>query len=157
MKSFSFKYQEYDSDLVLGQPERKLIELARNSALNAYAPYSHFKVACAVLLANHEVCIGLNIENAAYPIGICAERVALASALSQFPDMPIITLAISYLSTKSNNQPIFPCGMCRQFLLEMELKNDQNIPIFLSAQEGKVIKINKAADLLPFGFDGSAL
>ena len=100
---------------------------------------------------------GVNIENASYPVGICAERSALSSAISSFPHEKIIGIAISYISLRENDKPIFPCGMCRQFMLECENRNGFPIKIILSAQEEEVIIINQARDLLPFDFNGSAI
>lgn len=153
MPVHQFSYTELSSDKDLDSNYFHLLAEAKRVTENAYAPYSDFKVGCAVLLRNGEIISGVNIENASYPVGICAERSALASALSQYPDETIMAIAVSYIaSAGENNTPAFPCGMCRQFILECESKNKQPIPIILSAQQGKVYIINTAQDLLPFGF-----
>jgi cytidine deaminase len=158
MPNHQFTYTELSNDKDLDRNYFHLLSEARRITENAYAPYSNFKVGCAVLLQNEEIIVGVNIENASYPVGICAERSALASALSQYPDEKIVAIAISYISPEGeNNAPAFPCGMCRQFILECENKNMQAIPIILAAQQGKVIIINTAQDLLPFGFTGKDL
>jgi len=158
MASYHFDYIEYNSDLELESPFSQLLVAAKKATESAYAPYSHFKVGAAVLLQNGEVIVGVNIENASYPVGLCAERSALASAISQFPEQKIVAIAISYVAPSGdNNKPAFPCGMCRQFISECEDRNEQKIPLLLAAQEGQVILIHSAKDLLPFSFGGNDL
>lgn len=153
MPKHEFSYQEYDQPDLLAIADQQLLDTARKATQNAYAPYSQFRVACAVRLQNGQVLSGVNIENASYPVGICAERSALAATLSQYPHERIESIAISYDTPRGNNQqPAFPCGMCRQFIAECEEKNGQAISLILAAQKGKVIVINSARDLLPFSF-----
>jgi cytidine deaminase len=157
MATHSFEYQKINSILELTKQEQSLLSTARILCNDAYAPYSNFKVGAAVLLANGEIVSGVNIENASYPVGICAERSALSSAISSFPKIKISALAISFLSPKDNTELVFPCGLCRQFILECENRNKAPIKLIISAKKGEVIIINKAGDLLPFGFTGSVL
>ena len=111
-----------------------------------------------MLLENGEVILGVNIENASYPVGICAERSALSSAISQFPDEKIIAIAISVLAPKGNNdKPAFPCGMCRQFISECEDRNEEAISLILGGQTGEVLVVHSAKNLLPFSFSGKDL
>ena len=153
MPTHQFTYTELASDTELDSSYFHLLSEAKRVTENAYAPYSNFKVGCAVLLQNGEIIVGVNIENASYPVGICAERSALASTLSQYPDEPIVAVAISYLSIQGENiLPAFPCGMCRQFISEVEHKNKQAIPLILAAQHGKVYIINTVQDFLPSSF-----
>jgi cytidine deaminase len=153
MPTFEFNYDELPGDQALSTQYHQLLSAARQVTENAYAPYSNFRVGCAVLLKNGETVVGVNIENASYPVGICAERSALSSALSQFPDETIIAIAISYVSPEGeNNKAAFPCGMCRQFISECEHKNKQAIPLILGAQQGKVFIIHTVQHLLPFSF-----
>jgi cytidine deaminase len=153
MPVHQFSYTELPSEKDLDSKYFHLLAEAKLITKNAYAPYSNFKVGCTVLLLNGKIISGVNIENASYPVGICAERSALASTLSQFPDEPIVAIAISYISSQGENtSPAFPCGMCRQFISEVENKNKQAIPLILAAQEGKVYIINTVQDLLPFSF-----
>ena len=91
----------------------------------AYAPYSHFKVGAALLLENSIVVTGNNQENAAYPSGMCAERVAIWSAGAQYPDKKILKMAITARSENHRlEQPIPPCGACRQAIAEYEIKQE---------------------------------
>ncbi len=153
MPKYEFSYQEFEQDALLPEEDRNLLTAARQATDNAYAPYSHFRVGCAVLLQNGQTVTGVNIENASYPVGICAERSALSTVLSQFPTEKILKIAISYVSpVGENKQPAFPCGMCRQFISECEQKNGEPIALFLSAREGTVIRIDTAQHLLPFSF-----
>src|SRR5699024_9590066 len=98
----------------------------------SYAPYSHFSVGAAALLANGVVVTGTNQENAAYPSGLCAERTTLFYANSQYPDQAVVTLAIAARTEKDFiDTPIPPCGACRQVILETEKRYKQPIRILL--------------------------
>ena len=119
---------------------------------NAYAPYSNFHVGATLLLENKLFISGSNQENASFPCGICAERTALFTAKSNYPNLKIIKIAITTKSRDFNStNPVAPCGLCRQVLLEYEIKQKSDIEIYLFNKE-KVIKFNKAKDLLPFYF-----
>ena len=97
--------------------EKKLIEKAISAKENAYARYSNFKVGSAVLLENGRIITGSNQENAVFPLGLCAERVALSSASNAHPQIPVIALALStQKKLKKGEMPVFPCGICRQAL-----------------------------------------
>lgn len=158
MATFQFEYTRLNSDDELSSTFKELLMQARNATESAYAPYSSYKVGAAVLLANGEVVLGVNIENASYPVGICAERSALASAISQFQNERIIAIAISILAPSgSNDKPAFPCGMCRQFISECEDRNNQSISLILGGQIGEVLVLHSAKDLLPFSFSGKDL
>ncbi|TWF38910.1 cytidine deaminase [Chitinophaga polysaccharea] len=135
-----------------------LLKEAREVTAHAYAPYSHFQVGAVIRLANGEIVAGTNQENASFPIGLCAERVALASAASVYPNVDIDTIAISYHNLKGDSgHPISPCGMCRQALAEYEMKQDGAIRLILGGLTGKVYVINRANDLLPLSFSGAEL
>ena len=107
----------------LSDAERHLVELAIEATSRSYAPYSHFNVGAAVLLANGQEIIGCNQENAAYPSGLCAERTALFAAGAQYPNVPVKMLAIAARGTDGELQyePVGPCGSCRQVIIEMYL------------------------------------
>lgn len=158
MPEFKFSYQTFTDSKEL-QPEfEQLLFVAKSNTNNAYAPYSEFNVSAAVLLDNGEIIKGVNIENASYPVGICAERSALSSAISSFPNQGIKAIAISYASIHTeSNKPTFPCGMCRQFISECEDRNQKNIILILAGQTGDIIVISSAKDLLPFSFGGKDL
>ena len=158
MATFQFNYTELENDKELNSSDYHLLSEARRISEGAYAPYSNFKVGASVLLKNGEIVLGINIENASYPVGICAERSALASAISQFPEEEIESIAISYLAPKGeNDKPAFPCGMCRQFISECEDRNQKSIRLILAAQNGKVILLETSKNLLPFSFSGADL
>lgn len=136
---------------------KKLIEAAKRATANSYAPYSKFCVGAAVLLDNDEVVVGTNQENSAYPSGLCAERVAMFYANSNFPNIAPRVLAIAtYAGGEFLKDPITPCGACRQVLLESEVRYDKNIEILLYGTEA-IYKINCVKDLLPLAFDKSSL
>ncbi|RXP63318.1 cytidine deaminase [Lutibacter sp. HS1-25] len=138
------------------------IKLLMNKAIEAkqmaYAPYSKFKVGAALLLENGSIITGNNQENAAYPSGICAERVAIWKASSEFPNQKILALAISASSaTLVVNEPVSPCGACRQTLSEYEINQEDKIAVYFMGEIGNVMKTNSVLDLLPMAFDKSLL
>jgi cytidine deaminase len=149
----SFQYEVYDDAAELAPADAALLQKARETTQYAYAPYSHFRVGAAALLANGEVVTGTNQENASYPVGICAERTTLSAVSSLFPGMAIQTLAISYFNELGqSSHPITPCGICRQSLTEHEQRTDTPIRLIMAGQSGKVFIVEKASQLLPFSF-----
>ena len=121
----------------------------------AYAPYSRFRVGAALLLDNGKVVLGSNQENAAYPSGLCAERVAIFYAGANYPEAKILKMAISATSDlTSNTTPIPPCGSCRQSIAEYEFKQELNIEMYFM---GEIYKSNSLKNLLPFTFDKNFL
>ncbi len=154
----SFEFEVYDSADQLAAADALLLEEARKVTRFAYAPYSSFRVGAVAKLANGATVNGTNQENASYPIGICAERVLLSAASSLYPEIPIETIAISYLNEKgSSNRPVTPCGICRQTLTEYQTRLQHPIRLILAGQEGKVYVIPQADMLLPLGFSGEDL
>ena len=152
-EEFRFEYQVFSSADELNKEDAWLLNEAREVTAAAYAPYSNFNVGAVAKLANGEIVAGTNQENASYPVGICAERVLLASAASLYPNIAIDTIAISYNNNNGESiHPISPCGMCRQSLVEYEERVKQPIRLLLSGLEGKVIVVNKANLLLPLSF-----
>ncbi len=137
-------------------PEKmfRLLELAEESMKKAYAIYSGFSVGAAVLLENGEIICGNNQENSAYPSGLCAERVALFYASAKFPGIPMKALAISAMSEKSKlSAPVFPCGGCRQVMVEYEKKQKEDMQLFFSAHHlDTVISFDNATVLMPYEF-----
>jgi cytidine deaminase len=137
---------------------KELMDRAIEVKQTAYAPYSKFKVGAALLLENGEIITGNNQENAAYPSGMCAERVAIWRASSQFPNVKILKLAISASSsTHKLTEPVAPCGGCRQTLSEYEIKQQEKMEVYFMGEEGKVLKTDSIAELLPLAFDKSFL
>jgi len=124
---------------------------------NAYAPYSNFKVSAAILLENGEVITGTNQENAAYPSGLCAERVAMFYANSKYPNIAVKTIAVAAkYKGKIIGQAIPPCGACRQVLLESEIRFKKNIKIIFAGYEDILIS-ESIKNILPLNFDESFL
>ena len=124
----------------------------------AYAPYSQFHVGAAFLLENGQVITGNNQENAAYPSGMCAERVAVWKASSEFPDVKIEKIVITASSVNNPvTEPVAPCGGCRQTLSEYEIKQESKIEIYFMGETGRIIKTDSLHDLLPLAFDKSFL
>jgi len=149
----SFEFQEFGSSAELMVSDQELLESARAATASAYAPYSHYHVGAAVKLANGKVFSGSNQENMAFPAGLCAERVAVFAASSNFPDVAITAIAITAKAeTFEVTEPVPPCGMCRQAIVEYEMKFNQNIRIILSGEKGKVLIIDGMNKLLPFMF-----
>ena len=145
---YNFSFEVYQSIDELPAADAALVSQARKVTANAYAPYSHFNVGAVAHLKNGQTVTGTNQENAAYPVGICAERVLLSSAATLFPNMAIDTMAISYDNKNGkSNHPISPCGICRQTLMEYEERVKQPIRLILSGLEGKIYIIKKASHL----------
>ena len=125
---------------------------------DAYAPYSNFLVGAAVLLQNGKIIIGNNQENACYPSGLCAERVAIFHAGAKYPNIKIKAIAIT--ATSKNyvaSIPAAPCGNCRQSISEYEVKQETPIRLLLMGEVGEVFMCDSIADILPLGFDSSFL
>lgn len=135
--------------------EQALMDKAMEATQRSYAPYSRFSVGAAALLSNGVTVCGSNQENAAYPSGLCAERTTLFYANSQYPDEPVMTLAIA-ARTKNNflDSPISPCGACCQVILETEKRYNQPIRILLYGEK-EIYMIEGVKSLLPLSFDGS--
>lgn len=140
----------FDNEKLSPSDDQKLLNEAEKAMHNAYAPYSQFKVGAAVLLENGKVFTGNNQENAAYPSGLCAERVAIMYAASQYPNIAIKTVAV-ICETKSND-PITPCGACRQVIAEYEQLSGKKIRMVLGTPGGKVYVAQGIETFLPFMF-----
>lgn len=135
-----------------------LMNQAIETRKNAYAPYSKFRVGAAILLDNGKIVLGSNQENAAYPSGLCAERVAIFQAGAIYPNAKIVKLAITAASdTNLTLSPIPPCGACRQSIAEYEFKQDTPIEIYFMGESGEVYKSNSINNLLPLSFDKTSL
>ena len=146
------KYNEITDFTLLNDCERLLMDKAFEISKSAYAPYSQFYVGVAIVLENNEIILGNNQENASFPAGVCAERVALFSANANYPQEIIKKIAITAIAEKFElSEPVGPCGICRQVLLECEEKQGSDIEILLFDTK-KIIKLAKAKDLLPFYF-----
>ena len=142
----------------LSTEEQQLVTAAKEATARSYAPYSHFHVGAAVLLANGVIVTGTNQENAAYPSGICAERTTLFYANSQYPDQAVKALAITARTSEGHwvETPISPCGACRQVMTETESRFGNPMKVLLCSAE-EVFVIESAKDLLPVSFGSEDL
>ncbi|MEE9363174.1 MAG: cytidine deaminase [Cellulophaga sp.] len=155
---FTFDVLAYESIEELSPQDLQLMHKAIVAREKAYAPYSNFNVGAAVLLKNGEVVTGANQENAAFPAGLCAERVAVFYAGAKYPEVEILTIAITAASKiNTTEKPAAPCGNCRQSILEYEQKQRTPIKLLLMGEKGEVLQCNSIADILPLGFDSSFL
>lgn len=160
MKKLEVKaeFTVFDDLEELPEEDKNLMLKAVEIRKTAYAPYSKFRVGAALLLENNEVVIGSNQENASYPSGLCAERVAIYQAGAKYPEQKVKKIAISAASDQNITvTPIPPCGACRQAIAEYEVKQDKAIAIFFMGETGKVVKSNSLKDLMPLLFDKSFL
>jgi len=153
---FSASFEEYSDKEDLEASDKELMDMAMEARDRSYSPYSQFSVGAAVLLENGKIVTGNNQENAAYPSGMCAERVAIWTASAMYPGIRVLKLLLSGKSKlRLVETPVSPCGACRQVLSEYESKQDSKIEIYFTGETGKVIKTKSVRDLLPFSFDGS--
>ena len=141
----------------LSEENKELINKAKEQVLKAYAPYSGFHVGAAVLLENGEVVAGSNQENSAYPSGLCAERVTMFYANAQYPNVPAKVIAIAaYTNGDFVEEPITPCGACRQSLLETEVRFEKDITILLYGKNN-IYAVDSVKQLLPLCFEKASL
>jgi cytidine deaminase len=152
-KEILISYFELDSAGELTPDECNLLNVATDSLKSAYVPYSHYRVGSAVLLENGVIIPGSNQENMAFPSGLCAERVALFAAASQYPGITIKSIAITAQSLDFPvKEPVSPCGSCRQAMIEYETNQGKPIKLILGCETGKTILVKKVGDLLPLTF-----
>lgn len=152
------KLSVFESFEELSQSEQEYMFQAIEIRKKAYAPYSKFLVGAAIVLDNGMVLQGSNQENAAYPSGLCAERVVIFYAGANYPNNKIVKLFISATpSDRDSTNPIPPCGSCRQAIAEYEIKQDLPIEIYFMGAKGEVYKSDSLKNLLPFMFDKSNL
>jgi cytidine deaminase len=118
-----------------------LIDIARGAREQAYAPYSNYRVGAALLAASGKIFTGVNVENAAYPTGICAERVAVFKAVSE-GEREFRAIAVVTANGGS------PCGSCRQVLAEF----GTGTTVIIADENGRVIQETTVAGLLPGAF-----
>jgi cytidine deaminase len=146
IKCSSFSKEELPENILL------LFDRAKSALKDAYAPYSNFKVAAAVLLENGEIITGTNQENAAYPAGICAEGTAMSACAALYPNIKPVAMFITVQGDKQVKSIAAPCGICRQRLVETEYRYKSKLEIWLGVDSADFIKINSARDLLPLAF-----
>lgn len=152
--SITTQFKVYDSTQDLPNDIQDLMTHAVAVRKNAYAPYSKFRVGVAIVLDNGKIVLGSNQENAAYPSGLCAERVAIFHAGAVYPEAKILKMAITAASdSNQSTTPIPPCGSCRQSIAEYEIKQDTPIEIYFMGEIGTIYKSESIKNLLPFMFD----
>jgi cytidine deaminase len=156
-KTFSFSYLEYESIDQLETGDRELIKKSEAAAAKAYAPYSKFYVGAAVKLESGKIVTAANVENAAFPSGTCAEKNALAYSMANYPDdVPVAIAITAFHENGEKSESVSPCGNCRQFIAEEEIRNHRRIKIILSGRE-KIMVIDSIDDLLPLQFNKNNL
>lgn len=152
------EFDVYENDQGLSDEEADLLHKAREAMENAYAPYSSFHVGAAVLLYNGEIVIGNNQENAAYPSGLCAERVAVFQAGAVYPGVSIKAIAITCKTPERIiDNPVTPCGACRQAMAEYENRYKRPIKVIMTGETGPIYVANSIETLLPLSFSKSHL
>ena len=157
-RQLSLHYDELTPAQLSG-PERQVWEAARTATAYSYAPYSHFHVGAALLLADGTTVQGTNQENAAYPSGLCAERTALFGLAGSRPTpLPrIVGMSVAGRPANGDFTAALPCGACRQVMLESEMRQGQPIWLLLPGPTGSILRFERLADLLPFHFSAADL
>jgi len=148
------RIEEYSNGEHLPELDEMLVSHARHALITSYAPYSQFHVGAAVLIDNGKIIKGSNQENAAYPSGLCAERVALFQAKSTYPDNVIKAIAItSEADNFETDSPVTPCGACRQVIAEMQGRQRSKIRIIMGGKRGGTFVTDGIENLLPLMFN----
>jgi cytidine deaminase len=129
--------------------DEDLIALAREAAAKAYAPYSNFRVGCAVESVDGDVVTGANMENACYRLGVCAEQSGLTAAQHRFGLDKVARIAVS---GGSGRVVCTPCGGCRQAILEASQLSGRDIEILCASGDGSTVERHTIGELIPFGF-----
>jgi cytidine deaminase len=152
--SISSSFERYTSANELSVELQTLVQAGIDAMHKAYAPYSGFSVGTALLLEDGTIVKGSNQENAAYPSGLCAERVAFFSAGASYPHLRIVAAAVTASSAQyTHGEPVSPCGACRQSMLEYELKQDTAIPLYMISPSGEILMAPSIKSLLPLYFE----
>ncbi len=156
--SVESKLTVFDNLAELSEQTQVLVRKAKEAALVAYAKYSDFQVGAAVLLDNDTIIIGNNQENASYPAGLCAERVAFFAAKSQFPESSIKAVAVVAKRGQDDHfKAVTPCGICRQVMAEYEDNQETPIELYMTGSNGKILRSESIENLMPFKFSKTSL
>lgn len=157
-KNINIQFQRAASKEELGKEDRALFDEAISAMDTAYAPYSKFQVGAAIMLENGIVVRGSNQENIAYPSGLCAERVALFAASSQYPGVKMLSLAVATTTVGTDSEAtVSPCGSCRQVMVEYERIQTPSLRVLTGAATGVIDIFESATALLPLAFFDSSL
>lgn len=145
----NIQYCQFDE---LSEEDQELVSMAREATQNSYAKYSRFYVGAALRLQDGRIVRGANQENAAFPSGLCAERTAIFAAQANYPEQPIIALAIAARNDHGFTQePVTPCGSCRQVMLEIEDRYQSPVRMLLYGTRG-IYVLKSTRDLMPLCF-----
>ena len=147
-KTLAITYHHFDSLESLPKADKELVQAARKATEKAFAPYSEFRVGAAALLRSGEVVSAANCESEVFPSGLCAERVLLYNLQINHADDPIVAFAIASVPAE---RECYPCGSCRQTLLDAQKRQQSPIRIIMSSAESATI-VDSAEELLPFSF-----
>ncbi len=147
-KILNISYNHYAQLGDMPSCDQALVEEARAAAQSSFSPYSKFAVGAAARLASGAILRGTNIESEVYPSGLCAERTLLFHAAAIHPNDPIESLAI--VSTSTDNE-CYPCGACRQSLVDAESRQNSQIKIIMAGADSATV-VDSATSLLPFTF-----
>lgn len=152
-KELRISFEEYNSIEELSKEDAQLVEAAISIRKGAFSPYSHFKVGAALRLSSGTIVTGSNQENAAYPSGTCAERTAMFYASAQYPNDSIRCIAVvGGLEDNLAENPVTPCGACRQVMSQYQRNAGHPIQIILAGTK-KIWKFPNVESILPFIFD----
>ena len=147
-KTLAITYHHFDSLESLPKADWELVQAARQATEKAFAPYSDFRVGAAALLRSGEVVSAANCESEVFPSGLCAERVLLYHLQINHADDPIVAFAIASVPAE---RECYPCGSCRQTLLDAQKRQQSPIRIIMSSAESATV-VDSAEELLPFSF-----
>ena len=149
MKStINIPYERYENSKEMSLADAGLIAQARQATQHSYAPFSGFKVGAAARLKSGRIIIGANRESEVYPSGLCAERVLLFSHQANYADDAIEAIAIA---SDPAPRECYPCGACRQTLIDVERRQGQPLRIIMAGEESATV-VESAELLLPFTF-----
>ena len=147
-KTLAITYHHFNSLESLPKADKELVQAARKATEKAFAPYSDFRVGAAALLRSGEVVSAANCESEVFPSGMCAERVLLYNLQINHADDPIVAFAIASVPAE---RECYPCGSCRQTLLDAQKRQQSPIRIIMSSAESATV-VDSAEELLPFSF-----
>jgi cytidine deaminase len=142
----------------LDSESKYLVHKAKDATLHSYAPYSKFHVGAALMLEDGTIVTGSNQENAAYPLCMCAERVALYTAAHLHPDKKITKLAV--VAHKKNHKELTTatsCGACAQVMLEFEHRQKKAFEVIMLGADDQWLKCSSVSAILPMGFTKDSL
>ena len=147
-EEITLRYEHYATIGEMSEADRELVEAAQKACQRANAPYSKFHVGAAARLADGRIIAAANSESEVFPSGMCAERSLLYFYQSNYADEPIESLAIA---SDTSYGECYPCGGCRQTLLDVERRQSSPMRIIMSGG-GSASVVGSAADLMPFSF-----